>query len=163
MDAIKGITFMACFLGIAISMLDIVTPSDKLKKQIRFIFSLVFIIAITTAILNSKVDFKIPTSEDIENTEQYKNVMKTYTECLANNFKSNIEKNLNEKLKINNIEAQQVSLNVDIDEDDSISILGADVVLDKSQKYIESKVVSVIKNEIGETEVNILYTEEKNE
>ena len=57
MDTIKGITFMACFLGIAISMLDIVTPSDKLRKQVRFIFSLVFVIAITT-ILNSKVDFK---------------------------------------------------------------------------------------------------------
>lgn len=151
MDTIKGITFMACFLGIAISMLDIVTPSDKLRKQVRFIFSLVFVIAITTAILNSKVDFKIPSSEDIENTEEYKNVMKTYTECLANNFKSNIEKNLNEKLKINNIEAQQVSLNINIDENDSISILGADVILNDSQKNVESKVISVIQNEIGET------------
>ena len=83
--------------------------------------------------------------------------MKTYTECLANNFKSNIEKNLNEKLKINNIEAQQVSLNINIDENDSISILGADVILNDSQKNVESKVISVIQNEIGETKVNIIY------
>ncbi len=163
MDTLKAITFIACFLGIAISMLDIITPSDKLKKQIRFIFSLVFIIAITSSILNSEIDFEIPSSKDIEQSEQYQAVMKTYTQNLADNFKTNIENNLKEKLKINNIEAKNVSLNVDVDENECISIKGADVVLAKTDKNISSKVKTVIQNEIGSTQVNITYTEENDE
>lgn len=163
MSTLKAITFIACFLGIAISMLDIITPSEKLRKQIRFIFSLVFIIAITSSILNSEIDFDIPSSKDIEQSEQYQSVMKTYTQSLANNFKTNIEKNLQEKLKINNIGAEKVSLNVDIDENDCISIIGADVVLTKSEKDEYSKVISVIQNEIGSTKVNITYAEDNNE
>ncbi len=163
MDTLKAITFIACFLGIAISMLDIITPSDKLKKQMRFIFSLVFIIAITSSILNSEINFEIPSSKDIEQSEQYQAVMKTYTQNLADNFKTNIEKNLKEKLKINNIEAKNVSLNVDIDENECINIKGADVVLAKTDKNISLKVKTVIQNEIGSTQVNITYTEENDE
>lgn len=163
MDTLKAVTLIACFLGIAISMLDIITPSEKLKKQIRFIFSLVFIIAITSSILNSEIDFEIPSSKDIEQSEQYQAVMKTYTQNLADNFKTNIEKNLEEKLKINNIGAKKVSLNVDIDENECISIKGADVVLTKTDKNVSSKVKTVIQNEIGNTQVNITYTEENDE
>ncbi len=163
MDTLKAITLIACFLGIAISMLDIITPSEKLKKQIRFIFSLVFIIAITSSILNSEIDFEIPTSKDIEQSEQYQAVMKTYTQNLADNFKTNIEKNLEEKLKINHIGAKKVSLNVDIDGNECISIKGANVVLAKTDKNVSSKVKSVIENEIGSIQVNITYTEENDE
>ncbi len=163
MDTLKAITLIACFLGIAISMLDIITPSEKLKKQIRFIFSLVFIIAITSSILNSEIDFDIPSSKDIEQSEQYQAVMKTYTQNLADNFKTNIEKNLEEKLRINNIGAKKVSLKVDIDDNECISITGADVVLTKTDKNVSSKVKTVIQNEIGSTQVNITYTEDNDE
>lgn len=163
MGALRSITLIACFLGIAISMFDIVTPSEKLKKQIRFIFSLVFIIAIITPILNGNVNFEIPTVEKIENSEEYIAVTKAYNESLANIFKTNIEKNLKEKLSVNNINAKNVSLIVNIDEKDSISISEADVVLAVSQMDLEDKAISVVQNEIGNTKVKVSYSEVKDE
>ena len=163
MNTLRNVTFIACYLGIAISMLDIITPSEKLKKQVRFIFSMVLIIAIATPLLKGDIKFDIPTIESIENSEEYLAVTKTYTESLANNFKVSIEKNLKEKLEINDISAQEVSLIVNIDEDDCISITEADVVLAVSETNLEAKTISVVQNEIGNTKVKISYAEGNNE
>lgn len=160
MNSIRAITLVACFIGIAIAMLDIVRPSDRLKKQIRLIFSLVFLVAVLSGIMKSEIRLDIPSQEDIENSEKYIAVSKTYTKSLADIFKRNIENNLKEKLEINNIKVCDVSLNVDISENDEISISGADIKLNGNFRSMEGKVRTIIENEIGRTDINIQYEKE---
>ena len=50
-NVIRNVTIIAGYIGIAISILDFFTPSEKLRKQIKLIFSLVFLIAIASPIL----------------------------------------------------------------------------------------------------------------
>lgn len=160
MNAVRSITAIACFVGIAISMLDIIRPSERLKKQVRFIFSLVFLIAVLSGILKNNIKLDIKTQDDIRNSEEYIAVSKTYTQCLADNFRKSIEKNLTEKLEINNINVKDVSLKVDISENDEISIKGADIVLPDNSRSIEDKVRTIIQNEIGRTQIDVHYERE---
>ncbi len=163
MEKLRSLTFIACYLGIAISMLDIITPCDKLKKQIRFIFSMVFIIAIATPLLDGGIDFEVPTIEKIENSEEYIAVTNTYNQSLANSFKQNIENNLKEKLKVNRINPKEILLVVNIDEDNCISISEVNLVLLVQDKSNREKAVNIIKNEIGDLPVNITFSEDDNE
>ncbi len=160
MNTLSSITIIASFLGIAISMLDIVASGERLQKQVRFIFSLVFIIAVTSSIINSDIDFNIPSIQDIEQSEEYLAVTNTYTQCLADNFKLNIEKNIKQKLEINDIQAKQVSLIVDIDDEDKINVNGANIVLPYSESDSKQKAIYVVQNEIGNSDVNITFTED---
>ena len=160
METLRNIVIIATFLGIAISMLDIISSGEKLKKQMRFIFSLVFMIAIISSILNSKVEFNIPTVKDIEESEEYLAVSKTYTQFLADSFKTNIEKNIKLKLEVNKINAKQVSLIVDISDEDEISVNGADLILSSSEYSKKEQAIAVVQNEIGSTNVNVSFAEE---
>lgn len=160
MDTIRNVVFIACFLGIGISMLDIMTPSDKLKKQVRFIFSLVFIIAIATPILKGDINLNVPTIAKVEESDEYQKVISTFNENLKANFKKNIENELLQKLEINNINAKEISANINIDESTCININEVNIVLAVKDSDSSEKVKQIVQNEIGNVPVNTTVEED---
>lgn len=163
METIRYIIMIACFVGIAISMLDIITPEDKLKKQIRLIFSLVFIITIMSPIVKGKVKFETPDLENIKNSDAYLGVTNTYNNALADYFAVNIENNINEKLKVNDIYTKQVDLVTKTDDQQRIDISEVKVSLENNQRNLEKKATEIIINEIGDVPVKYTYSEVKDE
>jgi len=160
METLRNVTFIACYLGIAISILDIMTPSDKLKKQVRLIFSLVFIVAIATPIIKGEVSFEIPTIEPIEQSEEYLAVANTFNESLASNFKKNIELALQQKLEINKINAKEISAIINIEENNCISISEVDIVLAVQDENMKDEITKIVQNEIGNITVKVNVAEE---
>ena len=160
METFRNITFIACFISIAISMFDIITPEGKFKKQIRLIFSLVFIVAIINPILNGHIDFSIADKIDIKETNEYLMVNQTFYDSLADNYSDNIEQLLNQKLLINEIKADEISVNVNINEDNCIDINEVKIVLAVKYKNKTDEVTEIIKNEIGNYPVKITFMEE---
>ncbi len=163
MEALRSISLIACFVGIAISMLDIMNYSQKLKKQITLVFSMVFLISILSPIVKGDVSFEIPTIEDIENSEEYLSVMETYNKNLAETFKAGIESNLKEKLAVNNIEVKEVSLDIEVDKENVISIANVNVTLPNKNKSNKDKAFKIVKNQIGDTPVEINFMEDSDE
>lgn len=161
MNTIRNITLIACYLGIAISILDIMSPSEKLKKQLRFIFALVFIIAIATPILNGRINLEIPAFEPIEESDEYLAVQKTFSENVTEKFRSNIEQVIRQKLEAAEIIPKEISVNVNIDENNCISISEVKIVLAVQDNIISTKAGKIVKNEIGNVPVNIKAAEEK--
>lgn len=163
MNTVRNITFIACGISIVISMLDIITPEGKFKKQIRLIFAIVFIICIINPILHSKIDFSQFKPEDIKETSQYKMVQETFYSSLSENYTDNLEKALMQKLNINEIKPNEIKVNVNISEDNCIDISEVKIVLAYKYKSSESKVKTLIKDQIGDYPVDITWTEEKHE
>jgi len=163
MNLIRNITFIACYLGIAISILDIMTPSEKLKKQVRLIFSLVFLIAIATPILKGDIKLDIPTIEPIEQSDEYLAVENTFNESLATNFKNNIEQVLKQKLDISKINTKEISAIINKDDNNCISISEVKIVLAVQDESFNKKITEIIQNEIGNVPVTIKSAEVNDE
>lgn len=160
MEVFRNITFIACFISIAISMFDMITPEGKFKKQIRLIFALVFIIAIMNPLLHGHIDFSLDDKIDIRETSEYLMVTDTFYNSLAEKYSNNIEHVLNEKLLINEIKAKEILVNVNINEDNCIDINEVKIVLAIESKEETEKVQKIIKNEIGNYPVEITFTED---
>ncbi len=160
MEVIRNITFIACFISIVISMLDIVTPDGKFKKQVRLVFALVFIIAVMNPILHSKIDLSDFKAEDIKQTAQYKMVNETFYNSLSENYTENLKKSLTQKLNVNNISPREIAINVNISKDNCIDINEVKIVLALKDKNKQDTVVSIVKNEIGNYPVKITCSED---
>ena len=163
METLRIIAFLACFLSVAISMLDIIRPDGKFKKQVRLIFSLVFLISIITPIMHNDINLDVLESEDIKQTSEYRAVCDTFYNSLSDNYSDNLEKALCAKLQINNVNPKEISVIVNIDENNCINIIEVQIVLAVQDKNNENKSVKIIQNEIGNYPVKITYVEEENE
>jgi hypothetical protein len=71
MEAINGIIGTACFIGIATSMADMIKPSEEFNRQIRLIFSLLFILGVLTQLINGKFDFSFSKTVAVQDIPQY--------------------------------------------------------------------------------------------
>ena len=103
MATFQMISLTACFLGIVITVFSRLYPSEKFEKQMKTIFSLVFIISIVTPIVQKElylpdISETVTTSSDYyqsicENTDEY------FIKALENNISANLKSELN-KAKI---------------------------------------------------------------
>ena len=78
----------------------------------------------------------------------------------SENYSDNIEQVLNQKLLINEIKANEISVNVNISEDNCIDINEVKIVLAVRLKDKADKTKEIVKNEIGNYPIKITFTEE---
>ena len=77
MELMKKIILSACFLSIVITIADSIKPGDKFSRQLKMLFSLVFITGIVSAALRCDFSFDFPAFADIENYDAYNNMENT--------------------------------------------------------------------------------------
>lgn len=163
MDLVYKIALIACFLGITISILDIITPSEKLNKQLRYIFSLVFIISIATPLMKSGFDFNVNPAIDVKDLKVYKDINEEYDNCILNSVGDNIKKTVNDILTFNKISAKEIFITVNKSKDNCISINEVKIVLAVQDEKNISMVRNLIKKELPYTEIIIEIAEEEND
>ncbi len=162
MEAFRGIVLIACLSSIAISMFDIITPEGKFKKQVRLIFSLVFLITIITPIMKNEIELDFDDFTSIQATAEFAMVQDTFNQSLADGFCENLENSLKYRLSINEINAKEISVIININNNDCIDIIEVKIVLAVQDKNKSDKVKSLIKQEIGEYPVTISFSEDIN-
>ena len=158
MNTIKMMIGTACFIGIAISIADMIKPSEKFNKQIRMIFSLAFVLSILTPIMSSGFDFSI--SQDIISTNgsQYSEMDATVDNQLRTITENNIADSLTVKLIESGIKCNEINVSINIEEDSGISINKIEIDSDDNEK---SRMIISTLLSIGE-EV-IIIKENKND
>ena len=129
MDTFRAVAGTACFLGIVITMFSSLYPSEKFAKQMKMIFSLIFILSIVKPFVSGRIGFPdlrgiVPASSDhyeavSENTYDY------FIDSVERNISSSFENELN---KIN-IYPVRIETSVNISDSGSISINEVRLVL----------------------------------
>ena len=149
MSEIKGWAVVICVSAIACSLLDMIVPSGKMEKIVRFVFGVFMICAVInpfeTATKGFDIDLKIPNSEikkDYKFSESMEDIEMRAAECKIKNI-------LEETLGEINIEPQKINISMDINEGNSISINKVEVVLGKENIDRQEEVKSIIKNKLG--------------
>ena len=127
MDVIKAVVGAACFVGVAIAAADAVKPSERFNTQIKFIFSLIFLLAALTPILSGRVDFSV-SEVDVNGYVRKQAAFDAGVDAmLKRQIERGIEKELAAKLKEHEIICSYIRIIVNIEEDNSISITNAEL------------------------------------
>lgn len=158
METFHMISLTACFLGIVITVFSRLYPSQKFEKQMKTIFSLIFLLSVVTPLVNNElrlpdISETVTASSDYyqtitENTDVY------FIKALENNISANLKAELN-KAEFYPLEIQT---SVNISEDNSISINEVRVIMQSTE--CSDVIKNLISNNIGENAAVIVKTKE---
>lgn len=151
MEKIKNIVLCICLLAVAISVLDVISPGKRLKKQLSFLFSLVFIIAIFTPFVNGEISFEIPSVSELEEIEAYEEISDTVNELAEREITYSLTTVLSDALIQNGISADKIYFDINIEDNDSISISSAEIHI--KDIYSEEKTRDIAISLFGEDAV----------
>ena len=122
METIKAAVAAACFVGIAISAADIIKPSEAFNKQVKFIFTLIFLISILTPFISGSVNLTLSAID----TEPFLYRRERFDARLDGEMKRLTEEKLAEavgdKLKAEGLDWKIIKVNVNISDNSDISI-----------------------------------------
>ena len=154
MDAFKLISLTAGFISIIIAAFASIYPSEKYSKQIKIIFSLIFVLSIVTPFVNGEVNI----SESFDFVDASADVL--YEKNIAANeyLKSSVENNISSTigsyLKENEISFDEIKTSINISDYGSISINEIEIAVDDTAQGDE--IIALVRNKTGEnTDIKI--------
>ncbi|MBQ8569575.1 MAG: hypothetical protein IJ446_10205 [Oscillospiraceae bacterium] len=157
MDQLCSAAACACFIGVITSVIGIISPSDKLEGLIRTVMSMIFILVIVKGI--GGID-----TEKLTETEAYSVQTMLVTENADRYFIMQAEENvsaaLKEHLDSKEINADKISVSIDISENGSIYISEVNAQTDKGSV---SSAAEALKEAVGEeVTINVKITDGDN-
>ena len=148
MDAFKLISLTAGFISIIIAAFDSIYPSEKYSKQIKIIFSLIFVLSIVTPFVNGEVNI----SESFDFVDASADVLYEKNTAADEYLKSSVENNISSTigsyLKENEISFDEIKTSINISYYGSISINEVKIAAQNAAQGAEA--VDIVKRETGE-------------
>lgn len=137
MDGIRELILTAVLMGTGLSLAEAVCPSERYEKQLRTLFAMLFIAAAAAPFLNGSINFNLDGGE--EYTEEVIQSSAIYSQSV---MKGQIMRSLRDELasllKKNNITAEEISVSVNITEDNCINISEVSISISDSSKEAEA-------------------------
>ena len=152
MEAFRLMAGTACFLGIVITIFSSLYPSDKFAKQMKMIFSLIFIISVIKPVAQGKFDFPEFSETVSASADYYSSLNDNTYDYFIRSVESNISFSLENALNEKNIYPREIQTSVNISDSGSISINEVKLVLEDMSEYPEA--VKCIR-EAAESDVNV--------
>ncbi|MBQ8727022.1 MAG: stage III sporulation protein AF [Oscillospiraceae bacterium] len=146
MSAFASVIGLACFVSLAISFVDMICPEKKFEKQLKVIFSLVFVISIATPVVKGDIVLDFPeidiVSADVSIEKE------RYDDEIVKQIKENVEKGLYNELLAKNLYTEEISVIVNISDNNSISI--SKVIFYTENSEMDEEIYSEIRKILGE-------------
>lgn len=136
-----------CITVIITSIFTMIVPDSKLEKVIGFSISLFFLVSIITPFINRdfRIDFKLDEIVFDSKDKFQSDVRNQFLDIACNNLENQLINILvKEELKPND-----VKININIQEDNSISIIKAEVFIKEEDKEDAQRIKQLIFNKIG--------------
>ncbi len=154
MNGISSWATAISICAIICTIVEMLISDSKLEKTVRFVLGAFMICAIIMPITDmtdeiSEVDFNITMSDD---SKEKFDIQKIEL------FKKQISSLVTSILSEENIYPQKIDVNMDIDENNSISIISVTVVLKKQDVEKANRVSYVIKTQLG-LECNTVFSD----
>lgn len=146
MEGLSAAVKSVCLISAAVCITDMITGGTKLRRQIRFILDLIFIIVIAAPVVKGTFELELPDISQYELSDSGDDAYRTaMTEATA----ANISSVLMSQLEAAGISCSKIETNVNISEDNSISISSVTISADNFEAAAE-----IIRNSLGyDTEV----------
>lgn len=158
MDSFRAIALAACFLGIVITVFNSLYPSERFNKQIKTIFSLIFILSVAKPIVSGKLSFPDMGDTVSVSSDRYAAINDNTYQYFVSSVESNISKSLAGKLREKNIYPEEIETSINISDNCSISINEVKITLADMSDSFEAKRCITYETEEG---VNIIVKEKE--
>ncbi len=156
MEVFRLISQIACFIGIVVAIMDSLYPSEKFQKQIKLIFSAVFILSVTSPLLKQDFSFMESVKQvSISENELYQASEDAYSYYIRS-IENNISTRLCTELKQNKINCTNIQTSINISDNSSISINEVNITLENSEQIEDAKYI--IRQELGDENVIVNYS-----
>lgn len=140
METFRMISATACFLGIIITIFSRMYPSEKFEKQMKTIFSLIFLISILTPILNGRLQLPDISETVVASNAYYHEISVNTDEYFISSVEKNISIRLEAELNSENIFPLEIQTSVNISDNNSISINEVNVLMKDVELADEIKI-----------------------
>ncbi len=151
MELLKKLVLSACFLSIVISLADSIKPGESFTRQLKLIFSLIFISGIFVSVANSDFELDIPVAADVQELENYESMSDTMDKAVIYSAENTAKETICSILTSHGISYKKITVSVNIIEDDSININEIGYCGDEYERAAE-----IIKNNVGGVEVKYI-------
>ena len=160
MQTFRLIAMTACFLGIVITIFNSLYPSEKFSKQVKIIFSLIFILSIAKPIAAGKIDLPEIGETVSASSDYYSSLSDNTYDYFIRSVENNISASLEAKLKEKNIYPEEIQTSINISDSTSISI--NEVIITLKDMTVSSQAIECI-TEATEGEAKVTVKEFKDE
>lgn len=146
MSAFSSVIGLACFVSLAISLIDMICPEKKFEKQLKVIFSLIFVISVATPFLKGDIILDFPEIDIVSADISAEN--ERYNDEIIKEIEHNIEEGLHNELLSENLYTKEISVSVNISDNNSISI--SKVIFYTENSEMDEEIYSEIRKILGE-------------
>lgn len=155
MELIKSVTASFCFVGLAATIFDYISPSEGFRLNIKQILALILIISMLTPFLGSDLELRIPKLNEITDLKEYNELNESVNKSYENVLKKTLENKVLEKLQIVDRNIKKVVIQADVDEYNSIEVEKTEIYIKAKEisEEKEEKIEEELKNNIGESKV----------
>lgn len=152
MSAMRILVASACFMSVGICIAQTLLPERKFDRQMRIIFSLLFIAAIASPIMSGRLNFDF--SELSDSVTAFADVY-DIEEDMRREIGKNIADGLAEELSARGIPAEKICVDVNIEDENCISItnIGFIPLYDKDAEEISATIKFLLGEDIAVAEV----------
>ena len=150
MDVFRMITRTACYLAVASAILDSLYPNERFGKQMKLLFSLVFMIIVATPFAKGQIEFDIALPSSSQAFETYSQSADDVEALILKTAENNINEHLTELLNQNEIYNVKIQTSINISDNNSISINKVTLSFDEQPDPNLNKAEAIIKQELGE-------------
>ena len=155
MELIRSVTAAFCFVGLAATIFDYISPSESFRINIKQIIALILIISMLTPLLGSGLKLRIPELNDITDLKEYNELNDSVNKSYENVLKKTLENKVLEKLQSVDENIKKVVIQADVDEYNSIEVEKTEIYIKAKEisKEKKEKIEEELKNNIGESKV----------
>lgn len=152
MKFLSEITLTVCVLSVICTVMMMLVP-DRYRRDIRSVVSLIAAIAIIASVLGA--DFS-DIGADFESIS-FQSGVETRNSLIQSDVEKRLEDYMTSFLAEKGIKCKNIRVRTTIDEQNSIFITEAELLLDSSDKEREPFIRSILAEKIGEIDVKISY------
>lgn len=145
MTAISSWAVVICIAAVICGVLELLTPSSKMNGILRFIFGGFMLCAVIVPLSEIDLDFStIPPIDEISSS-----AMEDTSKQSVEYVKNSVAELVKSKLEEIPAEAEEISIDMDIDEDNCINMITVRLKISAEDLQLSEKIRSKITDELG--------------
>ncbi len=157
MTSVKNITLTVCILSLVYMLIMMLTP-DGFKQKMKTVISILTALTIAGAILNIDFTFDEDISRDLLYESDY-----SYSELILSELDQRLADSILLIYEENGIPVEKISVDTNIDDENSISISKISLTISGNRENYESKIRRITSDKIGEISLEMSFSEDADE
>lgn len=144
MEMLKKVTLIGCLLGIAFSMVELAAPSEKMKKQIKIVTSVVLLISVMTPFLKDGLVISVSAPPDFSTDRNAIQMEEQVQQAYSSEINNSLERRAQAALQENGITVDNLCIVTETDEYNFLKVKEITMSVDRNSQAAAKEVLTAL-------------------